>query len=32
MGIDHAKLTYRYSGRDFRLSDVAGKVIHEILA
>jgi hypothetical protein len=31
MGIDHEKLTYRYSGRDFRLTDVAGNVIHEIL-
>jgi uncharacterized protein (DUF1501 family) len=32
MGIDHTRLTYRYSGRDFRLTDVHGKVIHEILA
>ncbi len=32
MGIDHKQLTYRYSGRDFRLTDVAGEVIHEILA
>ena len=32
MGIDHTKLTYRFSGRDFRLTDVSGKVIHEILA
>jgi hypothetical protein len=32
LGIDHTKLTYRYSGRDFRLTDVAGNVIHEILA
>ncbi|MEO6212532.1 MAG: DUF1501 domain-containing protein [Vicinamibacterales bacterium] len=32
LGIDHTKLTYRYSGRDFRLTDVAGKVVHEILA
>jgi hypothetical protein len=32
MGIDHTKLTYRYSGRDFRLTDVAGKVAHEIIA
>jgi hypothetical protein len=31
LGIDHTKLTYRYSGRDFRLTDVAGKVITEIL-
>jgi hypothetical protein len=32
MGIDHTRLTYRYSGRDFRLTDVAGRVITEILA
>ena len=32
MGIDHTKLTYRFSGRDFRLTDVAGKVIHDIIA
>jgi hypothetical protein len=32
LGIDHTKLTYRYSGRDFRLTDVAGTVIHDIIA
>ncbi|MFP6769654.1 MAG: DUF1501 domain-containing protein, partial [Planctomycetaceae bacterium] len=32
MGIDHLKLTYRYSGRDFRLTDVHGEIAHEILA
>jgi hypothetical protein len=32
LGFDHTKLTYRYSGRDFRLTDVAGTVIQEILA
>jgi hypothetical protein len=32
MGIDHTKLTYRYSGRDFRLTDVSGNVLHEIVA
>jgi hypothetical protein len=32
MGLDHEKLTYRYSGRDFRLTDVHGRVIHDILA
>ena len=32
MGIDHKKLTYRYSGRDFRLTDVAGNVLHELIA
>ncbi|SIO27869.1 Protein of unknown function [Singulisphaera sp. GP187] len=32
MGLDHEKLTYRYAGRDFRLTDVAGNVATEILA
>jgi hypothetical protein len=32
LGFDHEKLTYRYAGRDFRLTDVAGKVVKEILA
>ncbi len=32
MGIDHTRLTYRYSGRDMRLTDVAGNVVKEILA
>lgn len=32
MGLDHEKLTYRYSGRDFRLTDVHGRVVNEILA
>ncbi|HEV3260457.1 MAG TPA: DUF1501 domain-containing protein [Gemmataceae bacterium] len=32
MGIDHKRLTYRYNGRDFRLTDVAGNVIRPILA
>ena len=32
MGLDHEKLTYRYSGRDFRLTDVEGKVMKAILA
>ena len=31
-GIDHEKLTYRFQGRDFRLTDVAGEVVHDILA
>ena len=31
MGIDHKRLTYRYSGRDFRLTDVAGNVVHDII-
>ena len=32
MGLDHEKLTYRYSGRDFRLTDVHGRVVRDILA
>ena len=32
LGLDHTRLTYRYSGRDFRLTDVHGKVIRDILA
>ena len=32
MGIDHEELTYRFNGRDFRLTDVAGEVLHDILA
>jgi hypothetical protein len=31
-GIEHTKLTYRYSGRDFRLTDVAGNVLHDLIA
>ena len=32
MGMNHEKLTYRYNGRDFRLTDVAGEVIKEVIA
>ncbi len=32
LGIDHERLTYRYAGRDFRLTDVHGRVIREIVA
>ncbi len=32
MGLDHTRLTYRYAGRDFRLTDVYGRVVDEILA
>jgi hypothetical protein len=32
LGIDHERLTYRYSGRDFRLTDVHGRVVKELLA
>jgi len=31
-GIDHERLTYRYSGRDFRLTDVHGEIAHKIIA
>ena len=32
LGMDHEKLTYRYSGRDFRLTDVHGRVVEDLLA
>jgi uncharacterized protein (DUF1501 family) len=32
LGIDHERLTFRYSGRDFRLTDVHGEVVRDILA
>lgn len=32
LGMDHKRLTYRYSGRDFRLTDVAGEVVKDIIA
>ncbi len=32
LGLDHEKLTYRYSGRNFRLTDVHGRVVKEVLA
>jgi hypothetical protein len=31
LGLDHTRLTYRYSGRDFRLTDVHGSVLHDII-
>jgi hypothetical protein len=31
-GIEHTRLTYRYSGRDFRLTDVHGNVLHDLIA
>src|SRR5262245_1866283 len=31
MGLNHEKLTYRYAGRDFRLTDVEGNVVHQIM-
>ena len=32
LGLDHTKLTYRYAGRDFRLTDVYGNVVHDIVS
>ncbi len=32
LGIDHEKLTYKFQGRDFRLTDVHGKVVTGLLA
>ena len=32
LGIDHKKLTYRFEGRDFRLTDVSGEVVKKLLA
>ena len=32
LGLDHTRLTYRYAGRDFRLTDVHGEVVHDILS
>ena len=32
LGFDHERLTYRYAGRDFRLTDVSGRVVRAILA
>jgi hypothetical protein len=32
MGFDHERLTYRYQGRDFRLTDIHGKVVESILS
>jgi hypothetical protein len=32
LGLDHTRLTYRHAGRDFRLTDVHGHVVHEWLA
>jgi hypothetical protein len=32
LGLEHKRLTYRHAGRDFRLTDVAGHVVHDIIA
>jgi arylsulfatase A-like enzyme len=31
LGFDHTKLTHRFQGRDFRLTDVHGEVVHDLL-
>ena len=31
LGMDHTRLTFRHAGRDFRLTDVAGRVVKEIM-
>ena len=31
LGLDHEKLTYRHAGRDFRLTDVSGRVVKEVV-
>ncbi|MCA9209836.1 MAG: DUF1501 domain-containing protein, partial [Planctomycetales bacterium] len=32
LGLDHKRLTYNFNGREFRLTDVAGNVIHDVIA
>ncbi|HUG89751.1 MAG TPA: DUF1501 domain-containing protein, partial [Planctomycetaceae bacterium] len=32
LGLDHERLTFRYNGRDFRLTDVAGRVVQDVIA
>ena len=32
LGLDHTKLTYKFQGRDFRLTDVSGNVVTKLLA
>lgn len=32
LGLDHERLTYRHAGRDFRLTDVEGNVVHPLFA
>ena len=32
LGFDHTKLTYRFQGRDFRLTDVAGEIVDKLVA
>jgi hypothetical protein len=32
LGLDHERLTFRHAGRDFRLTDVSGRVVKEVVA
>ena len=32
MGVNHSRLTYRFQGRDYRLTDVHGHVVHKLIA
>jgi hypothetical protein len=32
LGIDHQRLVYRFQGRDFRLTDVSGRIVRQLLA
>jgi len=32
MGVEHTRLTYRYQGRDFRLTDIHGELVKKVLA
>jgi hypothetical protein len=32
LGLEHTKLTYRFQGRDFRLTDVHGEIVRKLLA
>jgi hypothetical protein len=32
LGLDHTKLTYRFQGRDFRLTDVEGELVEKVIA
>jgi arylsulfatase A-like enzyme len=32
LGFDHERLTYRYAGRDYRLTDLEGSVVHDLIA
>jgi hypothetical protein len=32
LGVDHKRLTYRHQGREFRVTDVSGEVVHDLIA